>query len=267
MMGSSYDKDTIEKAVKASKCYADVFKNLGVKVNGGSYPWVKSLIEKFSIDIEHFYTKEQRDRLRAEKMKEAKKRDLSQPLPCDRRLKNRDLKKHMNYQGIPYKCNVCNLSQWNNVEIVLDIDHIDNDAHNNKLNNLQYVCPNCHRVKTSDFLKSIPSKAKKSTKNYNYDQNKKCSRCGVKITNASKVCRSCTSFDRSPLYRIGKDKIQEEILKKPLREVAKDIGCAYKNIRNFCKKYELKQRPVGYWSKIRYQEGKLTGLKKRNTKE
>lgn len=30
--------------------------------------------------------------------------------------------------------------------ITLDVDHIDGDLHNNTLENLRFLCPNCHRL-------------------------------------------------------------------------------------------------------------------------
>ena len=49
-----YTCEEIEAAVIKSKCYADIFKNLGITLNGGSYPWIKGLIKKFEIeDIIH----------------------------------------------------------------------------------------------------------------------------------------------------------------------------------------------------------------------
>jgi HNH endonuclease len=44
----------------------------------------------------------------------------------------------------PYKCEKCNNSEWLNELIVLEVHHIDGNSKNNKLNNLQLLCPNCH---------------------------------------------------------------------------------------------------------------------------
>lgn len=42
-----------------------------------------------------------------------------------------------------HKCAICGLSQWNNKEIPVVVDHIDGDHNNNFLNNLRMVCCNC----------------------------------------------------------------------------------------------------------------------------
>lgn len=43
------------------------------------------------------------------------------------------------------KCDCCQLSEWRNQPIPLDIDHIDGDHHNNEFKNIRLLCPNCHR--------------------------------------------------------------------------------------------------------------------------
>lgn len=43
-----------------------------------------------------------------------------------------------------YKCEICNLSVWNNLPIPLEVDHKDGNHKNNQLDNLRLLCPNCH---------------------------------------------------------------------------------------------------------------------------
>lgn len=43
-------------------------------------------------------------------------------------------------------CENCGLSEWQGVEIPLEIHHIDGDKTNNTIENLQILCPNCHAL-------------------------------------------------------------------------------------------------------------------------
>lgn len=43
-----------------------------------------------------------------------------------------------------YKCVECNISEWNGKTITLQLDHIDGDSSNHTINNLRFLCPNCH---------------------------------------------------------------------------------------------------------------------------
>jgi 5-methylcytosine-specific restriction endonuclease McrA len=56
------------------------------------------------------------------------------------KLKNRLLKEKM----IEYKCASCSLTDWQNKTINLELDHIDGNKYNHKVENLRLLCPNCH---------------------------------------------------------------------------------------------------------------------------
>ena len=76
----------------------------------------------------------------------AKKIELSEILeglhPSYQTLK---LKKRLiSEKVLDYKCASCGLFEWNNKEISLQLDHIDGNSHNHKLENLRLLCPNCH---------------------------------------------------------------------------------------------------------------------------
>ena len=63
-----------------------------------------------------------------------------------------------------HECENCNLKFWNGENIPLSVHHIDGDAMNNKLDNLQLLCLNCHGL-TPNFGR----KNKKSTRTYRYE--------------------------------------------------------------------------------------------------
>lgn len=42
------------------------------------------------------------------------------------------------------KCNKCNIDEWLNKPIILELEHKDGNHHNNKRENLECLCPNCH---------------------------------------------------------------------------------------------------------------------------
>ena len=45
---------------------------------------------------------------------------------------------------LPYLCNICECRTHNGKFLKLQIDHIDGDRTNNELDNLRFLCPNCH---------------------------------------------------------------------------------------------------------------------------
>lgn len=49
--------------------------------------------------------------------------------------------------GIPYQCACCgNTGEWQGAPLTLQVDHIDGDFLNNEIENLRFLCPNCHRL-------------------------------------------------------------------------------------------------------------------------
>lgn len=42
------------------------------------------------------------------------------------------------------KCFECNIENWNNKPLNMELHHIDGNKYNNKLDNLKLLCPNCH---------------------------------------------------------------------------------------------------------------------------
>jgi 5-methylcytosine-specific restriction endonuclease McrA len=45
---------------------------------------------------------------------------------------------------IPYKCGVCDIDTWLDKKISLHLDHINGINGDNRLENLRFLCPNCH---------------------------------------------------------------------------------------------------------------------------
>ena len=60
------------------------------------------------------------------------------------------------------KCAHCSLSEWRGVKITLEIDHINGDNKDDRRENLEAVCPNCHSI-TPTFRSKNKRNVKKVT--------------------------------------------------------------------------------------------------------
>lgn len=45
---------------------------------------------------------------------------------------------------LPYMCDKCGISEWKGNSLSLHLDHINGINNDNRLDNLRFLCPNCH---------------------------------------------------------------------------------------------------------------------------
>lgn len=60
----------------------------------------------------------------------------------------------LNWQRI---CSSCNLTEWLGGQIPLELDHVDGNKYNHKLENLRLLCPNCHALTPTYRAKNMGS--------------------------------------------------------------------------------------------------------------
>ena len=142
-----YTKEWLEELCKDSYSYAEVLQKAGRKQGGGSQATLKNKIELFGIDVSHFTgqiwtkspnhadTKIVREKYSIEEI-------FVKNSPVTQKIMRGYVERH---QLLEYKCQKCgNLGFWQGEELKLEIHHQDGDNTNNELENLCYLCPNCH---------------------------------------------------------------------------------------------------------------------------
>ncbi len=60
-----------------------------------------------------------------------------------------------------YVCSVCDVSEWNGKELRLQVDHIDGNNKNDKIENYRYLCPNCHTQTDTWGVKNVSEDGRK----------------------------------------------------------------------------------------------------------
>ena len=128
------------KAIPLSTSIAGVLRTVGLKVeSGGGYLRVKKLIAKHQVDISHFTGKGWN-----------KGQTFGPTRPIEDyfggvRITSHRLRLRLLKEGIKkHQCELCKLNKWFGDPIPLELHHVDGNRDNNRLENLQILCPNCH---------------------------------------------------------------------------------------------------------------------------
>lgn len=140
-------KQEFEEAAKLSKSIAGMCRYFGLSPCGGNYHLMHKVIKDYNIDISHFTGQGWNVKM---KFKPFEEKPINEILTSNSTYQSFKLKRRLIKEGLKFHiCEICGLSEWRNVPIPLELHHINGDRHDNRLNNLQLLCPNCHAMTDS----------------------------------------------------------------------------------------------------------------------
>lgn len=135
-----YTKDKLEDAVLKSTSVQGVARILlGKPVSGNQHQHIKKMLRKYEIGTDHFLG--YRHNLG---MISNKRKSPNQIFITGQRQKSFLLRRALLESGVEYKCSSCNINIWKDRKLNLEIDHIDGNSTDNRIENLRFLCPNCH---------------------------------------------------------------------------------------------------------------------------
>lgn len=156
------DLSKLEQAVKDSTSFAEVARKLNRPSNGGSQSHLCKRIKELKFDTSHFNKGPANKDKPSTNRKSA--RDILVLSNKNRRADIKQLRRALLEVGRKYECVICqNPGLWQNKTLTLEIDHIDNNYLNNTLENLQFLCSNCHTQKTAENIQ-LRKRSKKPKK-------------------------------------------------------------------------------------------------------
>lgn len=257
-------KENLIKIIKESFNYAEVLKKINNSDrNGYDYRILKKFIEENNIDISHF---------------KVIKRTSNEEIFCkNSKVSQHKLRNHYkkgNYSE--YKCALCDLDEWNGMPIVLNLDHIDGNNHNNEISNLRWLCPNCdsqlptfcNNKKEEEKVKHICKKCgkelsgkrktglciecrydskdetiSKAKKEKKYSKKlKECPTCGKLIRVSSRMCVEChykNKKENSSMGEVSREELKDLIRTTSFLKIGEMYGITDNAVRKYCIKYNL----------------------------
>ena len=129
--------DILPKVIKDCQSMADVLRAVGLRDHGDNHKTAKRYIKEMGLSTDHFVkNKGGSDSVCTDEEIFCKNSKVARHT-VKRRIKSKKL--------LEYKCAKCdNEGRWMNKPLSLHLEHKNGVSNDNRLENLEYLCPNCH---------------------------------------------------------------------------------------------------------------------------
>ena len=244
-MKDHFSKENLENVAKESYSKAEVLRKLGLAAKGGNYKNLDKWLQEHNINCDHFtgqaWTKGKGSTNKVAQIK------LEDVLKENVDYRSATLKERLWKEGLKeQKCEICGISSWNNKPIVLELHHINGDHYDNRLENLQIVCPNCHSQ--TDGHRGRTRKKNNSGKKLGKKISEKiCPICGesFKPERSTKIYCSRDCYNKSLSQDKKESSYTEEDLKQlciecsTITKIAEKLNTSRLTVRKYLEKFGL----------------------------
>ena len=219
--------------LKKSSTISEVLFKLGYTTKGNSwgYSQIKRRMTDLNLDYSIFKGKSYLANKKSDKISEQD--ILRENCKHQRTVLRRYIIKN---NLIPYKCAICGCTEWQGKTLSLELDHINGINNDNRLENLRFLCPNCHsqtstygsrnqqlnesKYDISDELRTMVENKYKEVKNIKQVS----SILGIRRCVVTKIVNESGQKNSNQKYVIRYDKDWNELKRYgSLVETAKDL--------------------------------------------
>jgi hypothetical protein len=233
------DKEFIN-LVKTSKTMSAVLYYFGMENKGNNYHTCKTRINKLNLDTSHFLSRVESSTLKRKMTLD----EFNKKLILHSQISRAMLKKYLiQFNLLEYRCSNCrNCGEWDNKKLTLQLEHKNGHSNDNRLENLTFLCPNCHS-QTSTY-------AGKKLKIKYY-----CKHCNNEVSCWSKqgngLCYSCSGIKNRKVIRPSKEILEKEVLETPMEKLGLKYGVSGNAIKKWCIAYQINLPNFGrgFWTK------------------
>lgn len=239
-------KGELQNILDESKTIVEVLIRLGFDAYNGNHRTLNKRIKEDCLSLEKFNDNHKRYISDKRKLKEIPLEDI---LIENSKYPRRNLKKRLIVSGkIIYKCEKCNNDgEWMGGKICLQLEHKNGINNDNRLDNLCFLCPNCHS-QTSTY----------SGKNARHKKNIYLCPCGLERDKKAKMCCECYSKIKVESQLLLPELKKEELVKllreMPITSIAEKLGISGNGVRKYAKRMGIDYKSV---SKYSYSKEKI----------
>jgi hypothetical protein len=218
------NKSEMQTLLNDSSSFVEVLKKLGLDAYSGNHRTLNHRIKEDSLDIS------QLEKKRQERIKQS---SIKNKIPlleimvenssyCNSKgLKMRLVKDKI----LEYACKKCgNKGTWMEEKLILQIEHKNGNNKDNRVENLCFLCPNCHS-QTKTF----------AGRNSGMKKNRVCINCKGLTKGKGKICLTCVYKNQPKKFLVTKQELETLIKKYPFTTIGKKFGVSDNAVRKRCK--------------------------------